>query len=129
MNRTQASIWHLSGEMPNVPDDSAFTDVIDATVFLALLGGDIFSITEKLTSLDFLDPIKKAPFLLQGPFSHVPCQIVTLEKNSDKSGILMTCSRGYAHDMVAAILSAGEEFELRPAGERAFADWLDKLSG
>jgi hypothetical protein len=129
MNRTQASIWHLSGEMPNVPDDSAFTDVIDATVFLALLGGDIFSITEKLTSLDFLDPIKKAPFLLQGPFSHVPCQIVTLEKNSDKSGILMTCSRGYAHDMVAAILSAGEEFELRPAGERIFADWMDKLWG
>jgi hypothetical protein len=82
-----------------------------------------------LTSLDFLDPIKKAPFLLQGPFSHVPCQIVTLEKNSDKSGILMTCSRGYAHDMVAAILSAGEEFELRPAGERIFADWMDKLWG
>jgi hypothetical protein len=52
-----------------------------------------------------------------------------LQKNSDKTGILMTCSRGYAYDMVAAILSAGEEFELRPAGERAFADWLDKLSG
>jgi hypothetical protein len=129
MNRTQASIWHLSGEMPTVPDDSAFTDVTDATVFLALLGNDIFSITEKLTSLDFLDPIKKVPFLLQGPFSHVPCQIVTLEKNSDKTGILMTCARGYAHDMVAAILSAGEEFKLRPAGEGTFANWLDKRSG
>ena len=127
MNRTQASIWHLSGEMPAVPNDSAFTDVTDATAFLALLGDDIFSLTEKLTSLDFLDPIKKAPFLFQGPFSHVPCQIVTLEKNSDKGGILMTCSRGYAQDMVAAILSAGEEFDLRPAGERTFTDWMDKL--
>lgn len=128
MNRTQASIWHLSGEMPIVPDDPAFTDTTDATVFLALLGNDIFALTEKLTSLDFLDPIRKTPFLLQGPLSHIPCQIVILEKNSDKSGILMTCSRGYAHDMVAAVLSAGEKFILRPAGEKAFTDWLNKLS-
>ena len=128
MNRTQVSAWHLSGEMPPVPDDPAFTDVSDATVFLALFGKHIFSLTEKLTSLDFLDPSRKTPFLLQGPFSHVPCQIVTLKKNSSKSGILMTFSRGYARDMVAAILSAGEEFDLRPAGEQAFTAWLAELA-
>jgi hypothetical protein len=128
MNRTQVSAWHLSGEMPPGPDDPAFTDVSDATVFLALFGKHIFSLTEKLTSLDFFDPSRKTPFLLQGPFSHVPCQIVTLEKNSSKSGILMTCSRGYARDMVAAILSAGEEFDLRPAGEHAFTAWLAELA-
>ena len=33
MNRTQASIWHLSGEKPDNPDGSAFTDVTDTTVF------------------------------------------------------------------------------------------------
>ncbi|MGD8881016.1 MAG: sarcosine oxidase subunit gamma SoxG, partial [Desulfobacterales bacterium] len=36
MNRTQASIWHLFGEDLAVPDDQAFTDVTDATVFLVL---------------------------------------------------------------------------------------------
>jgi hypothetical protein len=128
MNRTQASLWHLAGEMPVVFDGPAITDVTDATVFLALLGNNIFSITEKLTSLDFLDPSRKTPFLLQGPFSHVPCQIVTLEKNSNRSAILLTCSRGYAHDMVAAILSAGREFELRPAGEQIFVDWMNGFS-
>ena len=125
MNRTQASIWHLSGEDRSVPDDPAFTDVTDATVFLALIGKGIFSITEKLTALDFLDPLKTAPFLLQGPFSHVPCQIVILEKTAERSAIVFTCSRGYAQDMIAAILEAGAEFELHPAGENAFSDWVN----
>ena len=127
MNRTQASIWHLSGETPALPDDPAFTDITDSTVFLAVCGKDLFSILEKLTSLDFLDPSQKTPFLLQGPFSHVPCQIVTLEKTPERSGILMTCSRGYARDMVRALLEAGAEFKLRPAGEQAFTGWLNEL--
>ena len=128
MNRTQASIWHLSGEDLTVPDDQGFTEVTDATVFLALLGKDIFSIAEKLTALDFRDPLKETPFLLQGPFSHVPCQIVILGNTPEKSAFVFTCSRGYAQDMVAAILEAGAEFELRPAGEDAFGDWVSKIS-
>ena len=127
MNRTQASVWRLSGETPAFPDDPAFTDVTDSTVFLAVLGQDIFGILEKLSALDFLDPSRQTPFLLQGPFAHVPCQIVTLDKAPGRSGILMTCSRGYARDMVGAILEAGTEFKLRPAGEQAFSSWLEEL--
>ena len=127
MNRTQASVWHLSGEPPAVPDDPAFTDVTDSTVFLAVFGQDLFAILEKLTALDFLDSSRETPFLLQGPFSHVPCQIVTLDKTPGKPGVLMTCSRGYARNMVGAVLEAGAEFKLRPAGEQAFSDWLEEL--
>jgi len=127
MNRTQASIWHLTGERPEEPEGPAFTEVTDVTVFLALFGKEIFAIAEKLTALDFFDPLKETPFLLQGPFSHVPCQIVTLGKTPDRCGILMTCSRGYAGSMTAAILDAGEEFGLRPAGENAFSGWIDEL--
>ena len=127
MNRTQASVWHLSGEPPAFPDDPVFTDVTDSTVFLAVFGQDLFAILEKLTSLDFLDSSRQTPFLLQGPFSHVPCHIVTLDKTPGRSGILMTCSRGYARNMVGAVLEAGAEFKLRPAGEQAFSDWLEEL--
>ncbi|MGD8881497.1 MAG: sarcosine oxidase subunit gamma SoxG, partial [Desulfobacterales bacterium] len=88
----------------------------------------IFAITEKLTSLDFLDPLKKPPFLLQGPFLHVPCQIVILGNIPERSAILFTCSRGYAQDMIAAILEAGAEFELHPAGENAFRNWVNQIS-
>ena len=127
MNRTQASIWHLSGDRLKTPDNPAYTDTTDATLFLALVGKQAFSITEKLTSLDFSDPEKKAPFLLQGPLSHVPCQVVVLEKNNDSGTVLLTCSRGYAHDMVKAILEAGEEFGLCPAGESVFGHQLKGL--
>ncbi|MGD2096830.1 MAG: sarcosine oxidase subunit gamma SoxG [Desulfobacterales bacterium] len=128
MNQTQASIWHLSGEKRSLPDDPAFTDVTDATVFLALLGRETFSITEKLSALEFVDPTKEPPFLLQGPFAHVPCQIVVLGKTPERAAIVLTCSRGYARDMVAAILEAGKEFELQPAGEGVFSDWVSKRS-
>ncbi len=128
MNRTQASVWHLNDTAPPIPEESAYTDVTENTVFLAVIGKDIFSITEKLSSLDFQDPGKEAPFLFQGPFSHVPCQIVTLEKSKERSGILLTCSRGYGHDMVHAIMDAGAEFGLKPAGEGYFNGWVEEIS-
>jgi hypothetical protein len=128
MNRTQASIYHLGAAAPAMPDFSGYTDVTDGTIFLALFGPKAFFLTEKLTGLDFLDPARKAPFLYQGPFCHVPCQIVTLQKKADRSGgFLLTCSRGYGDSMVHAVLEAGAEFGLRPSGEKRFQAWLQGL--
>jgi hypothetical protein len=128
MNRTQSSIWHLGGNQPVPPEGTAYTDVTDATVFLALIGKNLASITEKLTALDFFNTLIEPPFLLQGPLSHVPCQCVMLEKSRNRSGILFTCSRGYARDMVHAVLDAGAEFGLRAGGENLFRDWINELS-
>lgn len=128
MNRSQASIYHLGTAAPALPDFSGYTDVSESTVFVALFGPKAFQVTEKLTNLDFFDPARSAPFLLQGPFCHVPCQIVTLEKTADGSGgILLACSRGYGDSMVAAILDAGSEVGLRPAGENRFTGWIQGL--
>jgi hypothetical protein len=131
MNRTQAAVWHLKHEdAPGLPAEPGYTEVSEATVFLGLLGPKIFTIAEKLSALDFMDPKRTPPFLLQGPFSHVPCQLVTLTRNADGTGaLLFACSRGYAQDMVAAVSAAGSEFGLRPAGETAFQRCLDALSG
>ncbi len=128
LNATQASIWHLGAETPALPDFTGYTDVTEATAFLALFGPNTFRIAEKLTSLDFLDPGRKTPFLFQGPFCHVPCQIVAMEKETDGAGgILLTCSRGYADSMVHAVLDSGAEFGLAPAGEARFSEWLTGL--
>ena len=130
MNRTQASIFHLGASAPELPDFSGYTDVSESTVFVALFGPQAFRVAEKLTNLDFQDPARQVPFLLQGPFCHVPCQIVTLEKTADgEGGFLLTCSRGYGDSMVHAILEAGAEFGLRPAGENRFNSWVQGLQG
>jgi hypothetical protein len=125
MNGTQVSLYNLDGEDdPTLIDDFGATDVTESTLFVALLGKSIFSICEKLAALDFMDPARTAPFLFQGPFSHVPCQIVTLNKEGDSSGLVLTCSRGYGKDMIHSILHAGEEFGLKPAGEDRFTAWV-----
>jgi len=127
MNRTQSSLWHLAGDKPESPEGTAYTDVTDATVLLALVGKHLAALVEKLTSLDFFSPLNEPPFLLQGPLAHVPCQCVMLEKSRDRSGVLFTCSRGYAQSMVHAVVDAGAEFGLRPAGEAAFHSWLAEI--
>jgi hypothetical protein len=128
MNRTQAAVWHLLPQSADMPGESPYTDVSEATLFLAVIGEKAFAIAEKLSALDFNDPLKDAPFLLQGPFSHVPCQLVALSRDADNSGFLFTCSRGYAQDMIHAVMDAGAEFDLRAAGEDRFKDWVAAVS-
>lgn len=121
MNGTQAAIWHLNGETPEQPADMPMvTNITETTLCLALVGPSVFAITEKLTNLDLGNPNLATPRLVQGPFSHVPCQIVVFANEDNQGGILFTCSRGYGHDMVHAILDAGKEFGLTPAGEEKF---------
>ncbi|MBU1695982.1 MAG: sarcosine oxidase subunit gamma SoxG, partial [Proteobacteria bacterium] len=128
MNRTQVSLYNLNGQdNAGIPDEFGFTEVTESTLCVALIGKNVFSICEKLTALDFMDKQRKAPFLFQGPFSHVPCQIVTLNKAGDSSGLILTCSRGYGRDMIHSILHAGEEFGLKPAGESRFTNWIKEL--
>ncbi len=128
MNRTQVSLWQLTGDRLETPEDTAFTSTMDVTVCLAILGKAVFSIAEKLSSLDFRDPALSTPRLFQGPFAHVPCQMVIAGQPDDMPGMLLTCSRGYARDMVAAILHAGHEFKLQPAGQLAFDKWVAGLA-
>ena len=128
MNGTQVSLYNLNGDDSiSMPAESCYTDVTESTLFVALIGKEVFSICEKLTALDFMDPEKTAPFLFQGPFSHVACQIVTLSKDGEQSGLVLTCSRGYGRDMIHSILDAGEEFGLMPAGEKRFTNWINNL--
>ena len=128
MNRTQVSLFNLAGDDTiTLPEETFYTDVTEATLCIAIIGKAVFSICEKLTALDFEDPAKQVPFLYQGPFSHVPCQIITLNRDKDNSGIILTCSRGYGRDMTHAILDAGEEFSLKPAGENYFTGWINSL--
>jgi len=127
MNRTQVSLYHLNGERPDLPGEPEYTDVTEATLFIALIGAQVFSICEKLTALDFMASDRQPPFLYQGPFAHVPCQIVTLNRDADAAGLVLTCSRGYGRDMIHAIMAAGEEFGLRPAGEHRFTQWFRGL--
>ena len=124
MNRTQATVWDLTKAGKAAPAEPCYTETTEGTVALAITGKKVFSILEKLTWLDLEDPANPAPFLIQGPFSHVPCPLVVLEREGKDGTLLVTCSRGYGKDMVHTIMEAGQEFGLRPAGETRLLDSL-----
>jgi len=115
----QAFLWLFDDRAP-IPAGNGCTEVTEGTLCFALLGKDVFQITEKLTNLDFGDPKRNAPFLLLGPFSHVTGQFVVLNNDPADAVVLVAGTRGFAQDMVHAVLAAGEEFGLRPAGESRF---------
>jgi len=125
--RRQALLWAFDDKAA-APAGECWTEVTEGTLCLALLGRNVFPITEKLTNLDLADPNRSAPFLLLGPFSHVTCQMVVLGKDISHAVVLIAGARGFAHDMVHAILAAGEEFGLRPAGESRFLEKFKFLS-
>jgi hypothetical protein len=130
MNPTQAAVWHLMGDIPHEIQDTAYTHITEGSACLALVGSApcVFSIMEKVTSLDLLFPGIELPFLVQGPVSHVPCQVVVLQREEKESAVIFTCSRGYGMSMAQTLLDAGAEYDLRPAGENAFTECLAKLS-
>ena len=124
MNQTQAVVCHLFGNDPGLPDDPAYTDITEAYALLALIGEDVFSIMEKITALDLQPPRTAPPFFIQGPILHVPCRIDVLADDT----LLIAFSRGYAPSMVEAILAAGSEWNLKPAGESVFKNYIENFA-
>lgn len=127
LNGTQAVVWHLAGAPPWELQVDEATDVTDASILLALMGPHLDAIMEKMTALDLFRPGMQLPALVQGPVAHVPCRIVRLQGAKDGEDVLLiSCSLGYARDMVEALLHAGREFGLRPAGERVWSAWIGR---
>ena len=129
MNRTQAAVWHLLGDNLDIAQGPAFTEVTEGSTSLVIMGqeGEVFSIMEKVTSLDLRLLANEHFFLVQGPISHVPCQIVVFKGKEKGSAVLFTCSRGYGMFMKQELLDAGTEWELHPGGENVFSNWIKRL--
>ena len=123
-----ATIWHFSQDMPDFAGDFAFTNVTEAYALLALVGTDILSIMEKVTTLDLFSPRRKPPFLTMGPVLHVRSQVVVLSREVDRSAVLVACSRGYGQSMAEALLDAGKEWGLRPGGENIFTGMVARVN-
>jgi hypothetical protein len=126
MGASQAAVWHLGegdpgGDPGGVP---ALTEVTDGWLLLGVAGSQALSLADRLTTLDFADPKRTAPCLLQGPFSHIPSMVVVLKSDGSDGAFLMACSRGYARDLVRALTRAGKEFGIRAAGESVMGRWL-----
>jgi hypothetical protein len=117
MNRTQCTIWHLAGERPKPPAESAYTETTDGLTLLAVTGKDALGIMERVCTLDLAAPGLETPCLIQGPILHIPCQLVLFSRSDEEATILFSCSRGYGQSMAEAMLHSGKGLGLTPGGE------------
>jgi len=127
LNPTQLVYWNLGLPRVPVPEDTACTDISDATVVLALLGPAAYGIMEKVSSMDLSGVANEAPVVFQGPVAHVPCRVVVLRGTTDHAGILISCARGYGTEMAACLLSAGRPLGLQSAGFGCFSRWFNNI--
>ena len=127
LNAAQAVIWQLNPDTAIIPEGSQYTDVTDAFLLLALSGSKIFDIAERLSTLDLMDPMLTCPIVLQGPFLHVPCQVMVAAREATDGLIFVACSRGYGQSFVNALFHAVDTFDMRAAGEQALNETLAAL--
>ncbi|MDY6972512.1 MAG: sarcosine oxidase subunit gamma SoxG [Thermodesulfobacteriota bacterium] len=123
-----ATIWHFSQDMPDFASDFTFTNVTEAYALFALMGREVFSIMEKVSTLDLFSPKRIPPFLTMGPVLHVRSQVVVLAREGHSSAVLVACPRGYGQSMADALLDEGKEWGLRPGGEYIFTNMIALMS-
>lgn len=127
-SRSQASIWQFWEMTPTWSDLPFLTETTDAYALMAVIGRETVGIIEKVSALDLTPPDKKPPFLLLGLVLHIPMQLVVMGSQKSPPGILLACSRGYGQCAARALLDAGSEFGLKPAGEKRYVAWMQNVS-
>ena len=79
---------------------------------------------EKIADLDLFLPAEQTVRFVQGPILDGASQVMILSSPDSSTGLLLAVCRGAGQSIVDAILDAGGEFGLQPAGEQVFKTWL-----
>ena len=127
LNPTQAQVWCLDGNAAGWDiNDPHCTEISDGQTLFALMGPDIVSVFDTLTTLDLFRPGQDGMQLFQAPLFHIPCQILILDRSPDMQVALISFPRGYGSDMAKAIFSLTQGLDLCPGGNQEFSDWLNR---
>ncbi len=124
-----ALVWQLPGDDGLVSFDGVLvTETTDGWALLAMLGKDAARLFEKVSDLDLARRSDENARLVQGPVLDIPARVLVLYGNDMTPGLLLAVARGYGQSVADAMLDAGAEYGLRPAGENRFRRWLKKWS-
>jgi hypothetical protein len=123
LTQYHALAWHLFGPSPEIPPDFPYTDTTDGAALLALMGPDIPAILEQAVPSDLRQPKQLLPKMFQGPVFDRPCILSVLEHSPIHSVVLLACGRSFGQSMAENLLKTGEDWKMRPAGERMFTNW------
>jgi glycine cleavage system aminomethyltransferase T len=110
------------GEDTPVFEETDFTDVTDAYATVAVVGTRCFDVLAKLSSIDFEGQF--SPRAALAPVEDVTCLLAHITGRGGVPGIILAGARGYGHFFLEALLDAGKEFSIQPAGWERFRLWI-----
>ena len=120
-----ALIWQLADEFSwTLPPGAELTDVTDSYALVALVGEKGPQVMEKITDLDLVLSAGQTARLVQGPILDAASRVMILSASDFPPALLLSVCRGAGQSVVDAIMDAGAEFGLQPAGEAVFRKWL-----
>ncbi len=122
-----AMVWHLDDFIEDHELATNITNITDGYTLIGLLGDKGPRIMEKLTDLDLESFPGQQVRLIQGPLLGIPSKFVLFSSDGIVSGMLISFDRGSGQSVVDAILDAGKEFNLKPAGQTAFDRWIQNF--
>ena len=122
---TRALIWDFrDGEGDAWKEAKVSNDLTDGSALFFMTGEALLSIMERLTELDLKFKKDSNLLFLQGPVVGIPAKILLGMNQKHQTGMFISVGRGFGQSLVDAILSAGEEADISPAGENIFFRWL-----
>lgn len=124
LTSTRVLIWDFDGRDDELLKQSGtFNDLTDGNALFFLTGEGLLSIMERLVEMD-LDLKNQSDLLfLQGPVIGVPAKILVCINQQYQMGMFISVGRGFGQSIADAILAAGAETDISPAGEYVFSRW------
>lgn len=109
---------------PDQPQMSGFgvTDVTEAYASLAIVGPACYALLSMLSKVDLARDL--VPSAALAPVEDVTCLIAQLRGQGEVPGLVISCARGYGPFLVEAVVDAGREYGIQPAGWDRFESWM-----
>lgn len=118
---SECRILALTDEVPAFEEKNV-TDVTDGFAAMAVVGARCFDILEKLSAIDLTGP--SSPSAALAPVEDITCLLVRIEGSDGVPGFILAGARGYGHFFLDALLDAGREYSIQPAGWERFGNWI-----
>jgi len=122
---SECRIMALGEEIPTF-NETSFTDVTDAYAAVAVVGARCFDVLEKLSSIDLVG--SSSPRAALAPVEDITCLLVRVEGKDGVPGFILAGARGYGHFFLEALLDAGREYSIQPAGWERFSNWIARAT-
>ncbi len=124
---TRALVWDFGiDEKIDWESTEAFNDFTDGSALFFMTGEGLLSIMERLTEMDLKPKNASDLLFLQGSVIGVPAKILISVNREHQLSMFISVARGFGQSVANAILSAGGDADISPAGEHVFLRWSEK---